>query len=200
MKRFFFILPVFLFILLMLPYTTGKCLGNLSLVTGKGHSELLTETAHLNWFTAPDISLGSDITGSTFTTTVNAQTIVYNIAETGGMAAVGDTLRITRVAGYNLSFNFATSSVLVNGTTYILDNFRWKIDISNPAFYSLILTDQNNLLNPGTLEANHHIYLAVVLTRYVSDNASFTLSARLRKANGELNLNNNMNSVVFTAE
>jgi hypothetical protein len=202
MKKFFFILPGLLFMLLMLPCTTGKCLAHLPLVIGKGYTspgnDLLP--AQLRLFTAPDISLGCDITGNTFTANSNAQTIVYNIAEIGGTDAVGDTLRITRVAGYNLSFNFAASSAVVNGTTYILDNFRWKIDNSNPAFFSLILIDQGNSLNPGTMLANHRIYLAVVLTRYTPDISSFTLSATVRKANGELNLSNNMNSVVFSAE
>ncbi len=197
MKQFFFILPGFL--LLVLPHTGGKCLAHLPTVMGST-SVNSTKPLHTALFADPDISLGSDVSGNLFTAIGSPQTIVYHIAEVGGSAAVGDTLRITRVAGYSLSFNFATYSVVVGGTTYLLDNFRWKIDNSNPAFFSLILTDQNNELNPGTMNANQRAYLAVVLTRYTNDISSFTLSARLRRANGELNLSNNLHSIAFSAE
>jgi hypothetical protein len=200
MKNFFLILPVSLFVILMLPYSALKCLGYLHPVTCKQHTKTSPHLVSRGFFLPPDISLGSDITGNLFTTFSSAHTIVYNISEIGGTAAVGDTLRITRVAGYNLSFNFATYSAVVGGTTYILDNFRWKIDNSNSAFFSLILTDQSNALNPGTINANQQIYLSVVLTRFTADISSFTLSARLRNANGELNLTNNLNSIAFSAE
>jgi hypothetical protein len=148
----------------------------------------------------PDITLGSDITGSLFATPSTTQTIVYNVAEIGGNSSVGDTLRITKVAGFTINFNPTLFSTVVGGTTYTLDNTRWKIDNSNPSFVSIILTDPANAANPGTLLCNQLVRIAVSVTRNTSNISTFTLSARLRKANGELNLNNNLNSIIMTAE
>ena len=148
----------------------------------------------------PDITLGSDVTGSLFTTPGVSQTIVYNIAEIGGNAAVGDTLRINKVNGFTINFNPTLFSTIVGGTTYALDNPRWKIDNSNPAFVSIILTDPGNASAPGTLLCNTLVRVSVTLTRNTSDISTFTLSARLRKANGEVNLTNNLNSIIFAAD
>ncbi len=150
--------------------------------------------------TAPDISLGSDITGSLFATPGTSQTIVYNISEIAGNPSVGDTIRITSVSGFTINFNPAIFSTTVGGTTYVLDNSRWKIDNSNPAFVSIILTNPSNASAPGTLLCNQRVNVSVTLTRNTSNISTFTLSARLRKANGELNLNNNLNSIILTAE
>jgi len=148
----------------------------------------------------PDITLGSDYTGNLFTTPGVTQTIVYNIAEINGNSAVGDTLRITKVAGFTINFNPTLFSTVVGSTTYALDNTRWKIDNSDPAFVSIILTDPLVPANPGTLLCNQLVRVAVTLTRNTSDISTFPLSARLRRANGETNLANNLNSIVFTAE
>jgi hypothetical protein len=148
----------------------------------------------------PDITLGSDYTGNLFLTPGITQTIVYNIAEINGNSAVGDTLRITKVAGFTINFNPTLFSTVVGGTTYALDNTRWKIDNTDPAFVSIILTDPLNAANPGTLLCNQLVRVAVTLTRNTSDISIFPLSARLRRANGEVNLTNNFNSIVFTAE
>lgn len=150
--------------------------------------------------TAPDITLGSDITGSLFTTAGASQTIVYNIAEVAGNPSVGDTIRITKVSGFTISFNPAIASTVVGATNYILDNARWKIDNSNPAFVSIILTDPANASNPGTLLCNQRVNVSVTLTRNTPNISTFTLSARLRRANGELNLANNLNSIILAAE
>ncbi len=150
--------------------------------------------------TAPNISLGSDITGSLFATNGVSQTIVYNVTEIAGNPAVGDTIRITKVAGFNINFNTAIFSTLVGTTTYTLDNARWKIDNSNPSFVSIILTDPLNASNPGTLLCNQRVNVAVTLTRNTTDVSTFTLSARLRRANGEVNLTNNFNSIVLSAD
>lgn len=150
--------------------------------------------------TAPNISLGSDITGSFFASAGVSQTIVYNVAEIAGNPAVGDTIRITRVAGFTINFNNAIFSTIVGSTTYLLDNSRWKIDNSNPAFVSIILTDPLNPTGPGTLLCNERVNVAVTLTRNTTDISTFTLSARLRRANGELILGNNLNSIILTAE
>jgi hypothetical protein len=150
--------------------------------------------------TAPDISLGSDITGSFFATSGASQTIVYNITEIAGNPSVGDTLRITKPAGFTISFNNSLFTTTVGATTYVLDNSRWKIDNSNPAFTSLILTDPTNAANPGTILCNERVNISVTLTRNTTNISTFTLSARLRKSNGELNLSNNLNSIILTAE
>lgn len=148
----------------------------------------------------PDISLGSDVTGGFFATPGITQTIVYNIAEIAGNSAVGDTLRITKVNGFSINFNPTVTSTTVGATTYSLDNPRWKIDNSNPAFVSIILTDPSNTNNPGTLFCNQLVRVAVTITRNTSNISTFTLSARLRKADGEVNLDNNLNSIIFAAE
>jgi large repetitive protein len=148
----------------------------------------------------PDITLGSDFTGNFFTAAGVSQTIVYNIAEIAGNSSVGDTLRITKPAGFTITFNPTIFSTTVGATTYALDNPRWKIDNSNPAFTSIILTDPSNATNPGTLLCNTLVRVAVTITRNTSNISTFTLSARLRRANGELNLTNNLNSIIMTAE
>lgn len=148
----------------------------------------------------PDITLGSDITGSLFASSGATQTIVYNIAEIAGNAAVGDTIRITKVAGFTITFNPTLFSTVVGSTTYTLDNTRWKIDNTNPAFVSIILTDPANASNPGTLLCNQLVRVAVSITRNTTNISTFTLSARLRRSNGELNLNNNLNSIILTAD
>ncbi len=148
----------------------------------------------------PDISLGSDVTGSFFSAPGVTQTIVYNVAEIGGNSAVGDTIRITKVAGFTINFNATLLSTNVGGTTYTLDNPRWKIDNTDPAFVSIILTDPGNPGAPGTLLCNQLKNVAISITRNTSNISTFTLSARLRKANGEVNLSNNLNSIIFAAE
>ena len=148
----------------------------------------------------PDISLGSDISGSLFATPGVTQTIVYNIAEINGNSAVGDTIRITKVAGFTINFDPTIFSTSATGSTLALDNPRWKIDNSNPAFVSIILTDPANVLNPGTIFCNQLVRVAITITRNTSNISTFTLSARLRQANGETNLSNNFNSIVFTAD
>ncbi|MFZ4771383.1 MAG: beta strand repeat-containing protein, partial [Ferruginibacter sp.] len=148
----------------------------------------------------PDISLGSDFTGSLFATAGVTQTIVYNVAEIAGNASVGDTIRITKVSGFTINFNPTIFSTTVGSTTYTLDNPNWKIDNSNPSFVSIILTDPGNALNPGTLLCNQLVRVAVSITRNTSNISTFTLSARLRKANGEINLGNNLNSIIFAAD
>jgi hypothetical protein len=149
--------------------------------------------------TAPNISLGSDITSSFFATSGVSQTIVYNVAEIAGNPAVGDTIRITRVAGFTINLNTAIFSTTVGTTTYTLDNSRWKIDNTDPSFVSIILTNPTGP-GPGTLLCNQRVNVAVTLTRNTTDISTFTLSARLRRANGELILTNNLNSIIMTAE
>ncbi len=150
--------------------------------------------------TATDLSLGSDISGSLFATPGTSQTIVYNISEIAGNAAVGDTLRITRVSGFDISFNTSLTSVVIVPTTYAIDNPNWKVDNSDPAFVSLIKKAAGGAAGPGIINCGETVRIAVTLTRNTSDISTFPLSARLRKANGELNLSNNFNSIIFTAD
>ncbi len=148
----------------------------------------------------PDITLGSDISGSLFATPGVTQTIVYNVAEINGTSAVGDTIRITKVAGFTINFDPTIFSTTATGAPLALDNPRWKIDNSNPAFVSIILTDPSNTSNPGTLLCNQLVRVAITITRNTPNISTFTLSARLRQANGETNLSNNFNSIVFAAD
>ena len=150
--------------------------------------------------TAPDISLGSDITGSLFASNGTTQTIVYNVTEIAGNQAVGDTIRITKVAGFDITFNPSIASTTVGSTNYILDNTNWKIDNSNALFVSIILKNPTNTANPGILLCNTQVRVAVTVTRNTTNISTFTLSARLRRANGEINLSNNLNSIVLAAE
>jgi large repetitive protein len=150
--------------------------------------------------TAPNLSLGSDFTNNFFATPGVSQTIVYNVAEIAGNPAVGDTIRITRVAGFNINLNTTIASATVNATTYTLDNARWKIDNSDPSFVSIILTNPLNATAPGTILCNQRVYVAVSLTRNTTDVSNFPLTARIRKANGELILSNNLNTIIMTAE
>ncbi len=148
----------------------------------------------------PDITLGSDISGALFASPGVTQTIVYNVAEINGNVAVGDTIRITKVAGFTINLNPTIFSTSATGAPLALDNPRWKLDNSNPAFVSIILTDPSDVSVPGTLLCNQLVRVAITITRYSANISTFTLSARLRQANGETDLSNNFNSIVFSAD
>ena len=147
-----------------------------------------------------DISLGSDVTATAFNAPGITQTIVYNIAEIAASASVGDTIRITKVNGFTINFSATQTQAVVGSTTYNVDNTNWKIDNSNAAFVSIILTDPGNSNGPGTILCSSIVRVAISITRNTPDISVFTLSARLRKADGEVNLNNNLNSIIFSAE
>ena len=150
--------------------------------------------------TVPDIAIGSDVLGTIFATNGTSQTIVYNINEIAGNPAVGDTLRITKVAGFDITFNSSLTSIVIAPTTYVLDNPNWKIDNSNPAFVSIILKAAGGLPGPGTINCSQSVNIAVTLTRNTTNISTFPLSARFRRVNNELNLANNFNSIIFTAD
>jgi SprB repeat len=180
---------------------TGLAAGTYTITSTDANGCTATTTATVTQptGTAPNISLGSDITSSFFATSGVSQTIVYNVTEIAGNPAVGDTIRITRVAGFTINLNTAIFSTTVGSTTYTLDNSRWKIDNSDASFVSIILTNPAGP-GPGTLLCNQRVNVAVTLTRNTTDISTFTLSARLRRANGELILTNNLNSIIMTAE
>ena len=147
----------------------------------------------------PDISLGSDYTANFFAANGATNTIVYNVSEIAGNPAVGDTIRLTKVAGYQFTFNSSTTAVTIGSTPYAVDNSRWKVDISNPAFVSLIFDPAHNS-TPGMINCGEVVYISIDVTRNTPNLSTFTLSGRLRRANTEVNLSNNLNSIVFTAE
>lgn len=183
---------------------TGLTAGNytITVTDANGCTATTTATVSQPTGTATDLSLGSDISGSMFATNGTSQTIVYNISEIAGNAAVGDTLRITSVAGFDITFNDALASVLLPGSTtpYTLDNANWKVDFSNPAFVSIIKKAAGGAAGPGTINCGETVYISITLTRNTTNISTFPLSARIRRANGEVNLSNNFNSIVFTAE
>ncbi|MES2772530.1 MAG: hypothetical protein V4722_00005, partial [Bacteroidota bacterium] len=154
----------------------------------------------------PDIALGS-VANTLFTNSNLTNNIVYNVSEVGGSPAVGDTIRIPRTAGFTYGFNPSATSItdpLNPFATLTLDNVRWKLD-DNPlnSFVSLILdpAPQGDGI-PGTLTCLESVRVAISMTRVVPNVSTFTLSARLRRANGEAanKLVNNLNSIVFSSE
>ena len=180
---------------------TGLTAGTytITVLSGSGCSNSVTAVVTEPTGTLPDISLGSDYTANFFAAPGIENTIVYNVAEIAGNAATGDTIRITKVSGYTLSFDGLATSATIGATTYTLNNSKWKMDISNPSFVSLIYDPLQNS-TPGTLSCGERVYVAVKFTRVSANVSTFSLSARLRKANAEVNLTNNLNSIVFTAE
>jgi SprB repeat len=191
--------------------TTGVISGEFTGLTAGSYTVTVTDNNGCTAATAPiiitqpagglpDITLGADYTGNLFAAPGTSHTIVYNITEINGAAATGDTLRITKVSGFTITLNPALTGITIGGTNYALDNPRWKISNSHPSFTSIILTDPGNALNPGTLLCNEAVRVAVTFTRNSADIAAFTVSARLRRANGEVNMANNLNSIVFVAE
>lgn len=190
--------------------TSGALSGSFSGLTAGSYTITVTDnngcTAQSSAIviTAPsgttDISLGSDVTATAFNAPGITQTIVYNIAEIAASASVGDTIRITKVNGFTINFSATQTQAVVGSTTYNVDNTNWKIDNSNAAFVSIILTDPGNSNGPGTILCSSIVRVAISITRNTPDISVFTLSARLRKADGEVNLNNNLNSIIFSAE
>ena len=147
----------------------------------------------------PDITLGSDYTANFFATNGVSQTILYNVAEIGGNPAVGDTIRIIKPSGYIFTFNNTLTNAVIGTTNYVVDNTNWKIDSSVPAYISLIYDPMHNS-TPGVLNCGSLVRVTVTMTRNTPNISTFTLSSRLRRCNGELNLANNLNSIIFTAE
>jgi hypothetical protein len=156
----------------------------------------ITEPSGIN----ADLSLGADYTANFFAANGVEHTIMYNVSEIGGNPAVGDTIRLTKVAGYDFTFDNTLTTTTISFVPYTLNNTQWKIDNSNPAFVSLIKIDPINPLNPGTINCGQLVRVAIKMKRNTPNISTFTLSARLRKANNEVNLANNLNSIVFTAE
>lgn len=181
---------------------TGLTAGTYTVTSTDANGCIATVTAVVGQpsGTNTDLSLGSDISGSLFAAAGASQTIVYNISEIAGNPAIGDTLRITKVAGFDITFNDALTSVVLSPTTYTLNNPNWKIDNSNPAFVSIIKKADGGGAGPGTIGCGETEFISITLTRNTTDISTFPLSARIRRADGELNLSNNFNSIVFTAD
>lgn len=148
---------------------------------------------------SPDIALGADYTSNFFVSNGEEHTIVYNVTEVAGSAAGGDTIRIVKVPGFDFVFYNAATSVTIGSTTYQLDNSRWKLDSTNPLFVSLIFDPGQNSAT-GVLYCSERIYVSINIKRNTVNASSFSTSARLRKANQETALLNNLNTIVFSAE
>ncbi len=190
--------------------TTGAVSGNFTGLAGGNYVVTVTDasgcTASVNATvtqpsgTNPDLSLGSDYSSNFFMTNGAENTIIFNVSEIGGNPAVGDTIRITKVAGYNITFDNTITTANLGFIPYSVDNAQWKVDNSSPAFMSLIKIDPTLPGGPGTIGCGQLVRVAVKIKRNTPNLSTFTLSSRLRQANGEVNLSNNLNSIVFTAE
>lgn len=189
--------------------TSGALSGSFTGLTAGSYTITVTDNNGCTATTAPivitspsgvtDISLGSDVTGTSFNALGATQTIVYNISEVGAAASVGDTIRIAKVSGFTINFNATQTTAPGTLGTVSVDNTNWKIDNSNPAFLSIILTDPNNSNGPGRILCSSTVRVAISITRNTTDESIFTLNARLRRSNGETNLTNNRNTLVFSA-
>jgi hypothetical protein len=180
---------------------TGLSAGNytITVVGPNGCSNSTTATVTEPPGILPDISLGSDYDANFFTIVGAESNIVFNISEIAGNAATGDTVRIIRIPGYSFIFDGAATNMIIGSTNYPLDNSRWKIDESNPSFISIIFDPAHNSV-PGTLNCGGRVYISIKFKRNTANISTFSVSARLRKANNEVALLNNLNSIVFTAE
>lgn len=180
---------------------SGLAAGNYSVIITDGNGCIVNSGATITQpaGTLPDISLGSDYSSNFFPSANSENTIVYNISEIGGNPATGDTLRIILPAGYEVLFDENETTVNVGTNNYVLDNSRWKLLQTNSAFVSIILDPANNS-TPGTLYCGESVRISVRLKRISSSRSIFTVSARLRRADGEANLSNNLNSIIFLAE
>lgn len=125
---------------------------------------------------------------------------MFNVTEIGGNPAVGDTIRITNIAGYVFTYDQSSTSLPMGFLTYTLNNSQWKIDNSNASFVSLIKMHPTNPVLPGTINCGSIERISLKMKRNTPNIATFTLSSRLRRANGEVNLLNNLSSIIFTAE
>ena len=143
---------------------------------------------------APDLSLGSNPTGTFFPTLGSFNHIIYNITEVNGNAALGDTIRIVKPNGYNFSFD----QTLTTLNSQNLDNPRWSL-IDNGPFVNLVLNhDAGNVNQIGCFS---QVRIAVKLTRTTSlSGATFSVTGQLRIANGETNSSNNNSTTVFSAD
>ena len=143
---------------------------------------------------APDLSLGSNPTGTFFPTLGSFNHIIYNITEVNGNAALGDTIRIVKPNGYNFSFD----QTLTTLNSQNLDNPRWSL-VDNGPFVNLVLNhDAGNVNQIGCFS---QVRIAVKLTRTTSlSGATFSVTGQLRIANGETNSSNNNSTTVFSAD
>src|SRR5688572_6969314 len=103
---------------------------------------------------------------------------MFNVTEIGGNPAVGDTIRITNVAGYSFSYDQSSASLPMGFITYTLNNAMWKLDNSNPAFISLIKMHPTNPLLPGTVNCGSLERISLKMKRNTPNISTFTLSAR----------------------
>ena len=159
-------------------------------------SLIITEAANT------DISIGSQTSDNLFLANGDEKTIMYNITELNGKAATPSVLRIFKPSGYQIVFNPAMSSWTdPNGfptpVTYTLDNSKWVLTTSNSSYveYSRTGPAGNNTVN-----CNEQIRIAFTLKRNTLNISKFNLNVQYRPATGEVRLNNNTNSIIFTGE
>ncbi len=153
--------------------------------------------------TLPDVTVSAaDYTDNFFQASGSEITLIYQVTEVGGNAAINDSLWITRQSSYAYTL-ITTPSVNVGGTVYPLDNSRWSVDNSTPAqpLYKLVLNAGEKI---GCGESK---YIGIKLQRNTVNKSVFTLTGTVRPvakdgnpATKETNLTNNATTVVLVGQ
>ncbi|MBL0334031.1 MAG: SprB repeat-containing protein [Chitinophagaceae bacterium] len=142
-----------------------------------------------------DLTLGADFSSNLFLANGDEVTVIYNVSEASGKAANPVTLRIFKPAGYNILLNNSQTVASTGFQSYTLDNSQWTLSATNNLYVEFSRTQSGN-----TLDCNQRMNIAFVIQRATPNRSSFILNVQCRKANGEIILTNNTNSIVMVAE
>ncbi len=149
-----------------------------------------------------DVAIGSQTADNLYAANGDEKTIAYNLTEINGKAATASVIRIFKPAGYQVIFNQSLLTWTdVNGfpsqITYTVDNSKWVQTFSNSSYveFSRTGTDGNN-----TIGCNEQLRVVFTLKRNTLNISKFNLNVQFRPATGEIRLNNNSNSIIFTGE
>jgi hypothetical protein len=149
-----------------------------------------------------DVAIGSQTADNLYAANGDEKTIAYNLTEINGKAATASVIRIFKPAGYQVIFNPGLLTWTdVNGfpspITYTVDNSKWVQTFSNSSYveFSRTGTGGNNTIN-----CNEQLRVVFTLKRNTLNISKFNLNVQFRPATGEIRLNNNSNSIIFTGE
>ncbi len=149
-----------------------------------------------------DVSIGSIASDNLFSAVGEEKTIMYNLSELNGKAATPSVLRIFKPSGYQVLFNstlttYTDLSALPTPVTYTLDNSNWQLTTTTSSYVEYSRT--GNAAN-NTIGCNQQYRVAFSLKRTTVNISKFNLNTQFRPATGEIKLNNNTNSIIFTGE